>query len=185
MYTWEEIEKFVNNCHRCPLATLRHNAVMGRGSHQAKIMFIGEAPGAQEDLLGIPFVGPAGQLFDKLLNECGLKRDDVYITNIIKCRPTNNRDPKEKEKEVCFPYLCYETKLLRPQIIVCLGRVAATKLIDPNYKITKMHGEWLERKGYYLTATYHPSAVLRDPSKLDDARDDFRKIVNKLNEINK
>lgn len=184
MYTWEEIENFVNHCRRCPLAEIRTNAVMGKGSHNAQIMFIGEAPGAQEDLVGIPFVGPAGQLFDKLLNECGLRRHDVYVTNIVKCRPTNNRDPRENEKERCFPYLCYETTLLKPKIIVCLGRVAATKLIDPNYKITQMHGQWIERKGYYLTSTYHPSAVLRDPTKMDAAKNDFRIIVDKLNEIN-
>ena len=183
MHTWEEIEKYVNTCHRCPLCMTRNKSVMGKGSHQADIMFIAEAPGAKEDIAGIPFVGPAGQLFDTLLKECGLSREEIYITNIIKCHPPKNRDPKEQEKERCFPYLRYETYLLKPKIIVCLGRVAAQKLIDPNYRITRQHGEWIERKGFYLTAIYHPSALLRDPEKMEDTRADFQKIVQKRNEL--
>lgn len=141
MYTWEEIEEYVNHCQRCSLYTTRNKPVMGRGSHNAEIMFIAEAPGAKEDEVGIPFVGPAGQLFDKLLKDCGLSREEIYITNIIKCHPPHNREPEEQEKESCFPYLCYETYLLKPKIIVCLGRVAAQKLIDPNFRITRQHGQ--------------------------------------------
>ena len=178
MHTWEEIQTFVVHCNRCPLCQTRNKAVMGYGNHKAKIMFIGEAPGAQEDLAGIPFVGPAGKLFDELLQDCGLERKDVYVTNIVKCRPPYNRDPLEPEKECCFPYLRYETYLLHPKIIVCLGRVAAQKLIDPNFRITRQHGQWIERKGYYLTAVYHPSALLRDPSKIEATKEDFKKISN-------
>ena len=183
MYTWEELEKFIVTCRRCPLCNTRNKAVMGRGSHNAGIMFIAEAPGASEDAAGVPFVGPAGKVFDGLLNDCGLTRDEIYITNIIKCHPPRNRDPEDKEKEACFPYLRYETFLLKPRIIVCLGRVAAQKLIDPGFRITRMHGEWTERKGFYLTAVYHPSALLRDPSKMEETKQDFRMIVKKLNEI--
>ena len=176
MHTWEDIESFVQHCTRCPLCQTRNKSVMGCGNHHAKIMFVGEAPGAQEDLAGIPFVGPAGKLFDELLKESHLSREDIYITNIVKCRPPYNRDPQEQEKERCFPYLRYETYLLHPKIIVCLGRVAAQKLIDPQYRITRQHGQWIERKGYYLTAVYHPSALLRDPSKLEETKKDFQKI---------
>lgn len=183
MHTWQEIESYVKNCKRCPLCTTRNKAVMGQGSHQAQIMFIGEAPGAKEDLAGVPFVGPAGKLFDELLEECGISRQDIYITNIVKCRPPYNRDPLEPEKERCFPYLRYETYLLHPKIIVCLGRVAAQKLIDPQFRITQQHGQWTERKGYYLTAIYHPSALLRDPSKIADTKADFKNIVTQLKKI--
>ena len=180
MHTWEEIDQYVKHCHRCPLCTTRNKAVMGAGNHQASIMFIGEAPGAKEDLAGIPFVGPAGQLFDSLLQQAGLTRQDIYITNIVKCRPPRNRDPEEQEKVCCFPYLRYETYLLHPKIIVCLGRVAAQKLIDPNFRITRDHGKWVERKGYYLTAIYHPSALLRDQSKIEPTQQDLYTIVEKL-----
>lgn len=183
MYNWEEIENFVTNCQRCPLARTRNKAVMGRGNHQAEIMFIAEAPGAKEDVAGIPFVGPAGQLFDQLLKDCSLTREEIYITNILKCHPPGNRDPQEGEKEQCFPYLKYETFLLKPRIIVCLGRVAAQRIISPDFKITRQHGTWIYRKNCALTAVYHPSALLRDPSKLEMTKEDFRHIVEKRNEI--
>jgi len=156
---------------------------MGQGSHQANIMFIAEAPGSQEDLAGVPFVGPAGKLFDQLLSEISLKREELYITNIIKCHPPGNRDPEENEKEHCFPYLKYETFLLKPRIIVCLGRVAAQRILSPDYKITKQHGTWIHRKNCDLTAVYHPSAVLRDPSKIEQVRCDFQEISRKLKSI--
>ena len=182
-HTWEEIENFVNHCHRCPLCQTRQHAVMGRGDHHAEIMFIAEAPGAKEDEAGIPFVGPAGQLLDKLLADCGLTREEIYISNIIKCHPPRNRDPQEEEKAQCFPYLRYEAFLLKPKIIVCLGRVAAQKIITPDFRITRQHGTWLHRKNCYLTAVYHPSALLRDNSKLEPTRADFHEIVRKRDEI--
>lgn len=181
MYSWEEIEEHVNHCQCCPLCKTRNKAVMGRGSHQAQIMFIAEAPGGKEDQAGIPFVGPAGQVFDELLADCGLTREEIYITNIIKCHPPMNREPAEQEKQSCYPYLCYETYLLKPKIIVCLGRVAAQRLIDPGYRITRQHGTWVERKGCYLTAVYHPSALLRDPEKMGVTKKDFHEIVKKRN----
>lgn len=156
---------------------------MGRGSHEAAIMLIAEAPGGQEDQQGIPFVGRSGEILDRLLQDCGLDRDQIYITNILKCHPPGNRDPKEAEKEACFPYLKYETFLLNPKIIVCLGRVAAQRIISPDYKITRQHGTWICRKHCALTATYHPSAILRDPSKYDEAKWDFCEIVRKRDEL--
>lgn len=183
MYTWEEIESHVNICQNCPLCRTRHKAVMGRGNHHADIMFIAEAPGAKEDEAGIPFVGPAGKLFDQLLDNCSLTRDEIYITNILKCHPPGNRDPQENEKESCFPYLKLETYLLKPKIIVCLGRVAAQRIISPDFRITKQHGTWIKRKNCYLTAVYHPSALLRDPSRLELTQQDFREIVSKRNSL--
>ena len=182
-YTWDEIERHVANCTHCPLSQTRRLPVMGRGSHQADLMLIAEAPGGQEDQQGIPFVGRSGELLDRLLQDCGLSREELYITNIIKCHPPGNRDPKEEEKAACLPYLKYETFLLKPKIIVCLGRVAALRIISPDFKITRQHGAWTYRKNCALTATYHPSAILRDPSKYEAVKEDFCKIVRKREEL--
>lgn len=183
MHTWEELENFINICQGCRLAETRQKPVMGRGDHDADIMFIAEAPGVQEDRAGIPFVGPAGQMLDRLLEHAGLTRQEIYLTNIIKCHPPGNRDPKEEEKDCCMPYLRYETHLLQPKMIVCLGRVAAQRIISPDYKITRQHGTWVTRKNCHLTAVYHPSALLRDPGKLEDAKKDFENIAAFLKEI--
>ena len=183
MTTWEELAQLVTHCQACPLAQTRRRAVMGRGSHKAEIMFIAEAPGAKEDEAGIPFVGPSGQLFERLLADCGLTREEVYITNILKCHPPHNRDPQPLEKERCFPYLRCETALLQPKIIVCLGRVAAQRLLAPDYRISRQHGTWIHRKHYALTAVYHPSALLRDASKIEATRADFHEIVRKRNAL--
>ena len=177
--TWNEIEQHVAACTQCPLSQSRHLPVMGRGSRQADIMLIAEAPGAQEDQQGMPFVGRSGEMLDRLLRDCGLSREEIYITNILKCHPPDNRDPKETEKNACFAYLKYETFLLKPKIIVCLGRVAAQRIISPDFKITKQHGTWTYRKDCALTATYHPSAILRDPAKYEDVKKDFLEIVKK------
>lgn len=182
-YTWEEIKQHVAACTRCPLSQTRKRPVMGRGNHQADLMLIAEAPGGQEDQQGTPFVGRSGELLDSLLRDCGLDRGELYITNILKCHPPGNRDPKEGEKEACFPYLKYETFLLKPKIIVCLGRVAAQRIISPDFKITRQHGVWTYRKDCALTATYHPSAILRDPSKYGLVKSDFCEIVKKLEEL--
>lgn len=181
--TWTDIEQHILACARCPLSRTRNLPVMGRGSHEADIMVIAEAPGAQEDQQGIPFVGRSGEILDRLLQDCGLSREEIYITNILKCHPPGNRDPKEEEKEACFPYLKYETFLLKPKIIVCLGRVAAQRIISPDFKITRQHGTWTCRKDCALTATYHPSAILRDPSKYEEAKKDFLEIVKKRDSI--
>ncbi|MCI9176517.1 MAG: uracil-DNA glycosylase [Lachnospiraceae bacterium] len=178
-YTWNDIQQHIEGCTQCPLSQTRNRPVMGRGSHQAEIMLIAEAPGGEEDRQGIPFVGRSGEILDRLLKDCGLSREEIYITNILKCHPPGNRDPKEAEKAACFSYLKYETFLLKPRIIVCLGRVAAQRIISPDFKITRQHGTWICRKDCALTATYHPSAILRDPSKYEIAREDFREIVRR------
>lgn len=183
--TWNDIEQHIAACTCCSLSRTRRWPVLGRGSYQADLMVIAEAPGEQEDLHKIPFVGRSGEILDSLLRDCGLKREDIYITNIVKCHPPGNRDPKEEEKEACFPYLKYETFLLKPRIIVCLGRVAAQRIISPDFKITKQHGTWIYRKNCALTATYHPSAILRDPSKYELAKEDFCKSVKKQTEFKK
>lgn len=178
-YTWNTIEQHIAACANCPLSGTRQQPVMGRGSREADIMFIAEAPGGEEDRQGIPFVGRSGEILDRLLRDSGLTREEIYITNILKCHPPGNRDPKEEEKAACFPYLKYETFLLKPKIIVCLGRVAAQRIIAPDFKITRQHGTWTCRKDCALTATYHPSAVLRDPSKYETVKKDFCEIVKK------
>ena len=178
-YSWNDIEQHIISCTHCPLSQTRRRPVMGRGNYHADMMLIAEAPGGQEDQQGMPFVGRSGEILDDLLRDSGLTREEIYITNILKCHPPGNRDPKEEEKEACFPYLKYETFLLKPRIIVCLGRVAEQRIISPDFKITRQHGSWIYRKSCALTATYHPSAILRDPSKYEDARQDFCEIAKK------
>lgn len=180
MYTYEELKNFVDHCGRCPLAQTRNRAVMGRGSLRSPVLFIAEGPGRNEDRDGIPFTGQSGQVFDRLLGEIGMTRENVYITNIVKCHPPGNRDPKPEEQEACIPYLKYETLLLRPKMIVCLGRVAAQRIIQPDFRITREHGSFLLRKGVWLTAVYHPSAILRDNTKYPETAADFRAIKEKL-----
>lgn len=180
MYTYEELKNFVDHCGRCPLAQTRNRAVMGRGSLRSPVLFIAEGPGRNEDRDGIPFTGQSGQMFDRLLGEIGMTREDVYITNIVKCHPPGNRDPKPEEQEACISYLKYETLLLRPKMIVCLGRVAAQRIIRPDFRITREHGSFLLRKGVWLTAVYHPSAILRDDTKYPETATDFRAIKEKL-----
>lgn len=185
MRTWEELEQACYNCYRCGLYEKRKNVVVGVGNKNADIMFIGEGPGEQEDLQGIPFVGPAGQLLDKMLKAIKLDRNQVYIANIVKCRPPWNRDPKPDEREACINYLRYQLLLVKPKIIVCLGRISAQVIINPEFKITKEHGIWYERKGYWIIATYHPSALLRDESKKKPAYEDLKKIEEKYEGMRK
>lgn len=183
MYTYEELKGFVEQCSRCELCRTRNHSVMGRGNLHSPILFIAEAPGRNEDRDGVPFTGRSGELFDRLLGGIEMKREEIYLTNIVKCNPPGNRDPYPDEQEACIPYLKYETLLLRPKIIVCLGRIAAQRIIRSDYRITREHGVFLERKNTWLTAVYHPSAVLRDETKLPQMQEDFRKIRKKLEEV--
>lgn len=174
---WDELYRECETCTRCGLYSGRKNLVFGTGNRDADLMFVGEAPGATEDELGIPFVGAAGKLFDKYLVAVGIRREDVYIANILKCHPPMNRDPSPEESEACIAHLREQVKLVRPKMIVCLGRIAASRLIKPDFRITKEHGI-IEKKGSFLiTSVYHPSALLRDPSKKEDMLTDMKKIA--------
>lgn len=184
MDSFEQLKTECLQCRKCTLCETRHNVVIGVGSESADLMFIGEGPGEKEDLQGEPFVGPAGQLLDTMLTLIGLSRRNVYIANIVKCRPPMNRDPNPEERNSCIGWLKRQIELVNPKLIVCLGRIAAITLIDDNFKITREHGQWFEINGRKYLATYHPSALLRDISKRPDAFSDFRKIRTALKEIN-
>ncbi len=173
----------VSSCALCPLSKTRTNTVFGKGGTDPKILFVGEAPGEQEDLKGYPFVGPAGNLLDLYLDFIGLSKEDYYITNILKCRPPRNRDPLPEEEEACMAYLRSQVSLLSPKILVCLGRVAAKRIIDPDFRITKERGKWFDRGGMKVIATYHPSALLRDPEKKKESLSDFKKILEEFEKI--
>lgn len=179
---WNELRSACENCDKCALAETRTNCVFGVGYENADLMFVGEAPGEQEDKTGTPFVGRAGQLLDKFLFAVDIKREDVYIANILKCRPPKNRDPLPDEEEACIGYLRQQVNLIKPKVIVCLGRIAAMKLIKPDFKITQEHGQWFKKGNYLMTAVYHPAALLRDPRKKEDMLEDMKKIKAKLSE---
>ena len=181
---WESLERECAQCHRCPLGDTRTNLVFGVGNPTARVMFIGEGPGEQEDLQGEPFVGPAGKLLDDMLSLIGLDREhNIYIANIVKCRPPHNRDPLEEEQEACIGHLRHQVALIRPEIIVCLGRIAACRLIRPDFKITREHGQWTEKNGVHITALYHPAALLRDPSKKPDTFVDLRGLREMIRRV--
>ena len=180
---WEELQSACQSCKRCELFRTRTNVVFGVGPKDAEILFVGEGPGQQEDLKGEPFVGPAGQLLDDMLSIIGLGRHNCYIANIVKCRPPQNRDPLQTEQDACIGWLRMQTRLLRPKIIVCLGRIAAMKLIQEDFKITRDHGQWFEKGGIWFIALYHPSALLRDVSKRPETFRDLKTLQKKVREI--
>ena len=177
---WDNLQRSCLNCNQCKLCETRTNVVFGVGNRDAAIMFVGEGPGQQEDLQGEPFVGAAGKLLDDMLSIIDLDRTKVYIANIVKCRPPHNRDPEPEEQDACIAYLQEQIRLVRPQIIVCLGRIAAKRLIRDDFRITKDHGTWTERDGVHYTAIYHPSALLRDVSKRPETFSDLLSIRRKL-----
>jgi len=180
---WQELLKDCLSCQKCGLHKSRTNVVFGKGSHDAKIMFIGEAPGESEDREGLPFVGRAGKLLDRYMTVFDFTLDNVYIANILKCRPPQNRDPEQEEQDKCIDYLRMQTKLIEPQIIVCLGRIAAMRIIKPDFRITSEHGLWFKKGSIYMTAIYHPSALLRDVAKKSDALLDFKAVREKAVEL--
>jgi DNA polymerase len=182
---WEELRSACMQCTKCGLCATRTNVVFGVGNENADIMFIGEGPGEQEDLQGIPFVGAAGQLLDDMLSIIDIDRTNCYIANIVKCRPPRNRDPEELEQEACIGYLFRQIELVSPKVVVCLGRIAAKRLISPDYRITREHGSWVYRNGIWMTAIYHPSALLRDVSKRPETFDDLLSIRQKLTQLHK
>ncbi len=181
MMDWQELQETCMRCTQCGLCETRHNVVFGVGNQNARIMFVGEGPGEQEDLQGQPFVGRAGQLLDDMLSIIDLDRKtNCYIANIVKCRPPQNRDPMETEQDACIGYLMNQIQLIKPKIIVCLGRIAAMRLIREDYRITREHGQWVQKDGVWMTAIYHPSALLRDVSKRPETFDDLLSIREKL-----
>ncbi len=170
-------------CQRCSLAEGRTNLVFGDGNPASPLMLIGEGPGEQEDLTGVPFVGRGGQLLDQMLDIIDLDRSRYYICNIVKCRPPKNRDPLNTEQDACIPWLRGQVKVVQPRIIVCLGRIAACRLIRGDFKISREHGQWEEKGGIWMTAIYHPAALLRDEGKRPETFDDLKSIQRKIREI--
>ena len=183
MKDWDALYEECIHCQKCGLAETRTNGVFGEGARDAEVMFIGEGPGEQEDRTGRPFVGRAGQLLDDMLAMIDLKREKVFIGNMVKCRPPQNRDPLNIEQEACIGYLRNQVALLKPKIIVCLGRIAAMKLIKEDFKITREHGQWLEKAGVWMMAMYHPSALLRDPRKRPESFEDLKSLQAKIREV--
>ena len=172
------------SCENCPLAKTRHNVVFGVGVENAEVVFIGEGPGENEDLQGEPFVGKGGALLDKYLTAIDLSRDkNIYITNMVKCRPPQNRDPEQEEIAACMGYLRNQVALIRPKIIVCVGRIAAMTLIQPDYKVTRQHGEWIQKNGVWMMGTFHPAALLRNPYNTKNGFADFLSLREKIREL--
>ena len=180
---WENLEKAVRNCTNCGLSNGRMQAVLGRGSRQALLMFVGEGPGRQEDEQGLPFVGPAGQLLDAALSSLSFDPDDYYIANVVKCRPPMNRTPDPLEAKACLGFLRAQFALIKPKIIVCLGAVAHNNLISATEGITRSRGKWTEKKGVYFMSTFHPAALLRDEQKKLPFWQDLKNVKQKLDEV--
>ncbi|MBQ2963574.1 MAG: uracil-DNA glycosylase [Clostridia bacterium] len=181
---WEQLKNDCMNCQKCQLAATRTKLVFGVGNENAKVLFIGEGPGANEDLQGEPFVGRGGQLLDKFLAAVDLDRKkNIYIANMVKCRPPQNRDPSPEEQNECIGWLREQTRLLRPKIIVCLGRISATRLISPDFKVTKQHGQFFDKNGTLMMGTFHPAALLRNPNHKPEALEDFIALREKILEV--
>ena len=183
MSEWEELRRQCMNCRSCGLAETRTNVVFGVGTPEAEVLFIGEGPGANEDAQGEPFVGRAGKLLDDMLAMIGLDRTKIYITNSVKCRPPQNRDPLNTEKDACRGYLRAQVELMRPKIIVCLGRISAAEIIKEDFRISQEHGQFFERGGIQMMALYHPAALLRDPRKKPETFEDLKRLQAKIREI--
>ena len=182
-YDWQTVYKELQDCRRCGLCDARTNVVIGEGNPSSSVMFVGEGPGKDEDASGRPFVGRAGQLLDKMLASINLNRDKVYIANVVKCRPPNNRTPSEDEAKACLPFLRAQFALVRPRIMVCLGATASRFLYDPAIRITRDRGVWKCTKGVWLLPTYHPAALLRDPAKKREAWEDLKSLQEKMVEL--
>lgn len=178
--TWEELEESIKDCNKCKLCKARQHIVFGTGNKQAKLMFIGEGPGADEDRLGEPFVGRAGKLMDLAFETLGINREKVYIANVVKCRPPSNRNPEEDEATACLNYLRNQVILVQPKIIVLLGSVALKNILGKEYGITASRGKWLEKKGIHYMPTWHPAALLRDETKKIDFIKDLQKVVDAI-----
>ncbi len=183
MREWEALREECMACRACVLSETRTNVVFGVGDPRAEVLFVGEGPGANEDKQGEPFVGAAGKLLDDMLTMIGLKRERIYITNSVKCRPPGNRDPLHTEMDTCRGYLRRQIQMMQPKIIVCLGRISAMDLIREDLKITREHGQFYEKDGVQMVAMYHPAALLRDPGKKPDAFVDMKALRRKIQEL--
>ena len=182
--TWDELESACKSCVKCPLSKTRTNVVFGVGNRSAEVLFVGEGPGESEDIKGEPFVGRAGLLLDDMLKIIGLSRkENIYIANIVKCRPPNNRDPQSAEREACLHWLHAQYSLLKPKIVVCLGRIAAMELISSDIKITRDHGKWFEKDGAKFMALFHPAALLRDPNRRPETFVDLKELERMINSV--
>ncbi len=179
-----ELKQRCRLCRACPLCATRTNVVFGVGPEKTDIVFVGEGPGQQEDLTGEPFVGAAGKLLDDMLSIIDLSRQNCYIANIVKCRPPQNRDPLPQEQDACIGFLEQQLAILQPKMIICLGRIAAMRMIRPDFRITRDHGTWTERNGVHYTAIFHPSALLRDPYKRPETFRDLLSIREKMQQLN-
>ena len=182
LVSWPSLTEEITNCQKCRLCAARTRAVPGEGNPHARLMFIGEGPGRDEDLTGRPFVGRAGQLLDKMIAAIGRSREEVYIANVVKCRPPRNRDPQPAEQDACAEWLERQIALVNPRLIVCLGRIAAMAMIKPDFRITREHGQWFARDGRRYMAMYHPSALLRDPSKRPETFEDLVSLRQAIRE---
>lgn len=183
MNSWEELENSCKNCNKCKLAQGRNNVVIGCGNKNAKLMFIGEGPGADEDVQGIPFVGKAGKLMNMAFAGTGINREEVYITNIVKCRPPMNRNPEKDEADACKEYLETQIELIKPKIIVLLGNVALKNILGEEYGITKTRGQWVEKDGIKYIPTFHPAALLRDETKKIAFWKDLKTVKEEINKL--
>ena len=180
---WEELENAISDCQKCKLCQKRQHIVLGEGNKKAKLMFIGEGPGADEDTQGLPFVGKAGQLMNKAFQGLGIKREEVYITNIVKCRPPANRVPEDDEATACLDYLRNQVVLIKPKIIVLMGSTALKNILGKEYGITSSRGNWIEQKEISYMPTWHPAALLRDENKKIEFWKDLKEVVNKYEQM--
>lgn len=180
---WEQLEEENKKCKKCKLCQTRNNVVFGTGNRQANIMFIGEGPGADEDIQGEPFVGKAGKLMNMAFDTIGLKREEVYIANIVKCRPPSNRNPEDNEVMACLNYLRNQVILVKPKVIVLLGSVALKNILGKEYGITESRGKWIEKKGILYLPTWHPAALLRDETKKIDFIKDLKLVMEKMKNV--
>ena len=177
---WDDLKKSIAECKKCRLCTNRTNIVLGEGNINAKIMFIGEGPGADEDKQGVPFVGKAGQLMNKAFQALGINREEIYIANIVKCRPPSNRVPEEDEAQACLNYLRNQVVLIKPEIIVLLGSTALKTILGKEYGITAVRGKWMEKNGIKYMPTWHPAALLRDENKKIEFWNDLKEVKKKI-----
>lgn len=181
--SWSQLLEDVAQCRKCRLCDMRTNVVPGEGNPHARLMFIGEGPGREEDVQGRPFVGRSGELLTRMIAAIGMQREEVYICNVVKCRPPQNRNPEPDEAAACLAYLRAQFALVRPDVVVLLGKIACRYVLQQEISVMRDHGQWFERKGTWFIPTYHPSALLRDTAKKRDAWEDFQRIRAKLAEI--